>query len=353
MRTVVGLSGGVDSSVTAALLAREPGETVALALKLTEHRAEAAAQGRACCSTDDLLDARRVAAMLGIRCYVLNALEQFENEVVQPFVQGYADGFTPNPCVTCNEKLKFGVLLDQALALGADTLATGHYARIEKRGDRYALLRARDLTKDQSYFLHHLTQAQLAHVRFPLGDLTKEEVRAMARELGLMTAEKPDSQDVCFVGSAGAAAYVESRGAAPSAGEVVDMDGHVVGEHRGVHAFTPGQRRGLGVTGPQPLYVASIDGAARRVVVGTREEASRGAFGVEQARWIIGAPPKDVFDCIARPRYRHGGVGARVTVIGTSARVELSESQLGIAPGQACVFYDGEEVLGGGVIARG
>lgn len=351
MRTVVGLSGGVDSSVVAALLARGPGETVALALKLTEHREAAAAEGRSCCSTDDLLDARRVAARLGIRCYVMNALDRFEADVVRPFLDGYASGRTPNPCVTCNEKLKFGLLLDRALALGADALATGHYARVEERGGRRVLLRARDASKDQSYFLHSLTQAQLARVRFPLGEKTKDEVRALARELGLATADKPDSQDVCFVGSGGAAAFVESRGAAPEAGEVVAVDGRVLGAHRGVHAFTVGQRRGLGVSGPEPLYVVGVDGGSRRVVVGTRAEAGRTAFTLRRVSWVSGEPPAGTVECTARPRYRHPGVAARVTCEADGARVEVAEAQLGIAPGQACVFYAGDEVLGGGTIA--
>src|SRR5216684_1833507 len=265
MLSVVAMSGGDDSSVAAALAAERHGNDCVLGISLRLYSTEehAVRSGRSCCAPDDLYDARRAAAALGIRFYVYDAQERFRSGVIDDFVRAYARGETPNPCVRCNQEVKFDWLLDRARRLGAEELVTGHYARIERGpGGAWQLLRARDASKDQSYFLHGLTQDELAMVRFPLGDLTKTQVRALARERGLPNADKPESMEICFVGSEKLPRFLEEHGVSPARG---------LGEHQGVHRFTVGQRRGLKL----PLYVAALDAARQRVVVGTREEAAR------------------------------------------------------------------------------
>src|SRR5712691_1932342 len=270
MLTVAALSGGVDSSVAAALVAERRGSDAVLGISLRLYSSEedAVRSGRSCCAPDDLYDARRAAAALGIRFYVYDAQERFRSEVIDDFVGSYARGETPNPCVRCNQHVKFDWLLDRARRLGADELVTGHYARIERGPDgAWQLLRARDGAKDQSYFLHGLTQDELALVRFPLRELT--------RRRGLPNADKPESMEVCFVAGRPVAEFLEAHGVAAARGEIVDAAGRVLGEHDGVHRFTVGQRRGLGVAHKLPLYVASLDAERQRVVVGPREEVAR------------------------------------------------------------------------------
>ncbi|GAC1341718.1 MAG: tRNA 2-thiouridine(34) synthase MnmA [Myxococcales bacterium] len=346
---VVAMSGGVDSSVAAALLSDERGPlgTVGIALRLSSAPEGQERSGRTCCAPDDLYDARRAAARLGVRFYVYDAQERFRSEVIDDFVASYARGETPNPCVRCNDHVKFDWLLDRARRLGADVLATGHYARIERdpRG-RFQLLRARDAAKDQSYFLHGLTQEELARVRFPLGDMTKGEVRSMARARGLPNADKPESMEVCFVAGAPVGDFLERHGVAKARGEIVDTAGRAIGEHQGVHRYTVGQRKGLGLSHALPLYVSAIDAARQRVVVGTREEAQRTSFEAKDASWTVESPGAGA-RCEVQLRHRGKPLPARVEADGERVRVELLEPALGVAPGQSAVFYRGDTVLGG------
>lgn len=350
MICVAAMSGGVDSSVAAALAADElgPEAVVGVALRLASTEEGAERVGKTCCAPDDLYDARRAAAALGIRFFVHDAREAFRAEVVDDFVQSYAAGRTPNPCVRCNDHVKFDWLLARARRLGAQRLVTGHYARVEERPDgSFALLRARDAAKDQSYFLHGLTQAALALVRFPLGGLTKPEVRALARARGLPNADKAESMEVCFVEGRDLGDFLEAHGVAPARGPVVDREGRVLGEHAGVHRFTVGQRRGLGVSGRLPLYVAALDAVGQRVVVAPEEEATRRVFEAQGARWTLAAPPSGA-QVEVQVRHRGRPLPAQVEVGREGqVRVELAEPALGVAPGQSAVFYRGDEVLGG------
>lgn len=345
---MIAMSGGVDSSVAAALTAVSVGSDrcVGVAMRLYSMPDDAPRSGKTCCAPDDLYDARRAAAVVGIRFYVYDAQERFRAQVIEPFVSAYAHGQTPNPCVRCNDHVKFDWLLDRARRLGASELVTGHYARVSREQGRYRLLRARDPLKDQSYFLHGLTQEALAMVRFPLGELTKTQVRTIARERGLPNADKPESMEVCFVGSTPLGDFLESHGVAPARGEIVDLDGRVLGEHAGVHRFTVGQRKGLSVSRPLPLYVKALDSATQRVIVGTRDEASRKAFEITGPTWVH-APPSDELRCEVQVRHRGKPLACTVQ----DDRVVLDEPAVGVAPGQSAVFYRGEEVLGGAVIA--
>jgi tRNA-specific 2-thiouridylase len=347
-RIVVGMSGGVDSSLAAALLVEQGFEVIGVTLHL-------AGAGSRCCSLDDADDARRVAEALGIRFYVANQQEAFRREVIEPFADAYLAGRTPLPCVACNRRFKFGVLQARARALGAEAVATGHYARLEEdpaTGER-RLLRARDAAKDQSYFLFDLSQEQLARARFPLGELTKQEVRARARALGLATAEKAESQEICFVPDGDYAKVVEALrpGARAGEGEIVDGSGRVLGRHAGIHRFTVGQRRGLGLASAERLYVRSLDAATSRVVVGSEAELAVPGARLEGVSWIGGAPAAPVRAQV-RIRYRHPGAAARIEpAAGAGAALWFDRPVTALAPGQAAVFYDGERVLGGGWIA--
>ena len=345
---VVAMSGGVDSSVAAALVADEmgPDNTAGIALRLYSVADDVRRSGRSCCAPDDLYDARRAAAALGIRFYVHDARERFQSAVIDDFVSSYAAGRTPNPCVRCNDEVKFDWLLERTRMLGADLLATGHYARVERRDGRYCLLRARDAAKDQSYFLHGLTQPELARVRFPLGELTKPEVRAIARRRGLPNADKPESMEVCFVGDEPLPAFLESHGVPKARGEVVDVAGRVLGEHQGVHRFTVGQRRGLGVPHALPLYVSEIDAPRQRVVVGTLDQVGRASFEGAGARWVF-APPVPGTRCSVQIRHRGRPLPAEIEPDGDRVAVRLLEPAAGVAPGQSAVFYDGDAMLGG------
>ena len=348
---MIAMSGGVDSSVAAALTAQARGRDACagVAMRLYSTAEDAVRSGRTCCAPDDLYDARRAAAAIGIRFYVYDAQERFRARVIEPFIEAYARGQTPNPCVRCNDHVKFDWLLDRARKLGAGELVTGHYARVERQGGRYRLLRAADPSKDQSYFLHGLAQEELALVRFPLGTLTKTQVRALARQSGLPNADKPESMEVCFVAGTPLPRFLEENGVAPAPGEIVDLDGRVLGVHDGVHRFTVGQRRGIGSGFKLPLYVAALDADRRRVVVGTKDEVTRRDFRAFDARWVDSAPVPGT-RCEVQIRHRGKPLAALVHASGAEVEVKLLEPAPGVAPGQSAVFYRGDEVLGGATI---
>ena len=352
MRTVVAMSGGVDSSVAAALLHESGREVVGISLHV-HGLAHGGGYGR-CCSPDDFRDARRVAGRLEIPYYVLDEEETFRRRVVERFVDEYRRGRTPSPCVLCNSEVKFGGLLERARALGAERIATGHYARIEREGPRFRLLRGKDRSKDQSYFLFGLDQEQLACAEFPVGELTKDEVRAAARRLDLPVWDKPESQEICFVEGTSYRAFVRDRsGDLGPPGDVVSVGGERLAAHDGIGAFTVGQRRGLGIPASEPLYVIGLEAATGRVVVGPEEHLLSRSCTVSSVNWIPVEPRQGPVECEVKIRSRHEGARARVLPHGGgSALVEFASPQRAVAPGQAAVFYDGDAVLGGGWIAE-
>jgi tRNA-specific 2-thiouridylase len=352
-RVVVAMSGGVDSAVAAGLLARQGYEVVGITMRLwAQEDPRAPRHHRRCCSVEDTDDARAAADALGIPHYVLNMEEEFGARVVDYFVEEYREGRTPNPCLPCNEHVKFRSLLGRAVALEADYLATGHYARIQRSNGSYRLLRARDPEKDQSYVLYMLGQRELARLLFPIADYRKGEVRGLALEMGLPVAEKPDSADICFLPAEDYRDFLAQR--IPQAeGDIVDSDGCAVGRHQGVARFTIGQRRGLGVALGEKRFVTGIDPHRNVVTIGSEEELLSDTLTAESVRWVAGHPPAGEFEADVKIRYRTPAHRAVVRPTKEGAEVRFQRPQRAIASGQAAVIYQSDEVLGGGIIAAG
>ena len=348
MKALIAMSGGVDSSV-AALLMKDV-ERIGCTMRLFD-KPEEDEHTKSCCSLREVEDARAVCHRLGIPYYVFNFTEDFQEKIIGKFIDSYRSGMTPNPCIDCNRYMKFDKLLLRARELGCDWVVTGHYARVEEEDGKFLLKKALDPTKDQSYVLYSLTQEQLAHIRFPLGSLSKDEVRRIARENGFVNADKPDSQDICFVPDGDYAAFIERSGGAAPAGDFVTVDGEVLGRHKGISHYTIGQRKHLGISVGEPIYVIEIDAKHNTVVLGDESYLFRTTAHVADFNWIAGEAPASPVRVSAKTRYRqkeqpataHPNPDGSVTVI-------FDEPIRAITPGQACVLYDGDTVLGGGMI---
>ncbi len=353
-RVLVAMSGGVDSAVAAALLVEEGYEVIGVTMHLWDHTDPAGPSSRGrCCGSADVGDARRAAAALGIRHYVLNFKDRFRQAVVDPFVEAYRTGRTPIPCIPCNSSLKFDDLASKAEEIGADLMATGHYARVrEGRNGRRKILRAADRRKDQTYFLFDVRADQIAKILFPIGEMKKESVRETARAFGLPVAEKPESQEICFIPDGNTADFVtDALGeAAPPAGDIVDTRGNLLGRHAGIHRYTVGQRRGFGLSAG-PWYVVRVDAAANRLVMGSDEEVYRTTFKVSDVNWL-GPPCTRPTRVSVKIRHTQGeGEGVVRLLAEKTAEVTLAAPARAVAPGQAAVFYRGDWLLGGGWIS--
>ncbi|MEA4965242.1 MAG: tRNA 2-thiouridine(34) synthase MnmA [Oscillospiraceae bacterium] len=351
-RVLVAMSGGVDSSVAAKLLMERGFDCIGCTMRLYDNGDAGIPHGRTCCSLEDVEDARGVAYQLGMPYYVFNFTDCFREKVIGNFVRSYEAGRTPNPCIDCNRYLKFDKLFARARALGCAYIATGHYARIGCEGGRYVLRKAADESKDQSYVLYDVTQEKLAHLLFPLGELQKPEVRALAAQAGFRNARKRDSQDICFVPDGDYARAIERfTGKTSERGSFVTRDGRVLGTHCGVIHYTIGQRRGLGLSLPEPMYVCEIDAGRNTVVLGSAQELLRREAHAEAVCWISGAAPEEALRCRVKIRYRQKEQPATVVPTGAdTANLQFDEPQRAVTPGQSAVFYDGETVLGGGIL---
>jgi len=353
-RVVIGMSGGVDSSAAAALLIEQGWDVIGITLKLWPQDCVSRAEDK-CCGPQAVMDARAVAHKLGIPFYLVDEAEDFQKQVIGYFAEEYRAGRTPNPCVMCNERLKFGNLINRARQLGAEYIATGHYARIERRDDgRVLLRRGRDPRKDQSYFLFSLKQEQLGRALFPLGELSKTDTREIARESELKTADKDESMEICFVPDKDYGRFLQqAKLVEKHRGDIVDVHGRKLGEHDGIEFYTIGQRKGLGLSSPKPLYVIELDAANNRVVVGDESMLDHNELIVERCNWIPFETPPASLEVTAKIRYNHPGSAATVLPLPDGrAKVSFPEPQRAVTPGQACVFYQDDLVVGGGWIAR-
>ncbi len=352
MKALISMSGGVDSSLAAKLMKDKGFDCIGCTMKLYHNEDAGIESSRTCCSLDDVEDARSVAYKLGMPFYVFNFTDAFRDTVIRKFIESYENGITPNPCIDCNRYMKFDKLYERAKTLGCDYIVTGHYARIEEENGKFVLKKALDETKDQSYVLYSMTQDQLVHTMFPLGSMQKTEVRAIAEESGFVNADKPDSQDICFVPNGDYASVIELQTGKESAeGNFVDKQGNNLGRHKGVIHYTIGQRKGLGVSSTEPLYVCNICPKDGNVVLGSNDDLFSREADVSDFNWISGEVPGSEFRCKAKIRYRQPEQW--VTVIPTGAdtvHIVFDEPQRAITPGQAAVFYDGDTVLGGGTI---
>lgn len=351
-RALIAMSGGVDSSVAAYLMKQRGFDCIGVTMKLFSNEEIGCSRAKTCCSLEDVEDARSVAYRLGIPYYVFNFTEDFGRQVIDRFVAAYENGATPNPCIDCNRYLKFERLYRRAAELGCDRVATGHYARIEKQGDRYLLKKASDESKDQSYVLYAMTQEQLAHTAFPCGALSKTQTRQIAEEQGFLNAEKPDSQDICFVPDGDYAAFIRRyTGKSYPDGPFVTTRGEIIGRHRGIIHYTVGQRKGLGISSDRPLYVQSIDAAKNTVVLGENRELFGTELNAVNFNWIAFETPPDILRAKAKIRYRHREQWATVEVTGkNTVHLVFDAPQRAETRGQAVVLYDGDTVLGGGEI---
>lgn len=356
-KAMIAMSGGVDSSVSAYLVKNMGYETIGVTMKLYDNEMIGGNACNTCCSLDDVEDARNVANKLGIKYYVFNFEDDFEREVIERFVKAYEEGMTPNPCIDCNRYIKFKRLFQRAKELGQDYVVTGHYARVrfDEETGRYLLLKAVDKKKDQSYVLYSITQEQLAHTIFPLGEIEdKEEVRRIAEKHGFINARKRDSQDICFVPDGDYAGFISRyRGKDYQYGEFIDMDGKLLGEHKGIINYTIGQRKGLGLALKEPMYVCEKNITDNKVILGRNEDLFKKEFEVFDFNWIACEPPSDEITLFVKVRYSQKENKARVIPISDSrVRVIFDEPQRAITVGQSAVMYDGDIVYGGGVICK-
>ena len=352
MKALIAMSGGVDSSVAAYLTKEQGAECIGCTMKLFESEDAGVSMPKTCCSLDSVEDARSVAFRLGIPYYVFNYKDEFRKKVINSFADEYTRGLTPNPCIECNTHLKFGKLVQRAKELGCSIVVTGHYSRITFDGEKYHLLRGLDESKDQSYVLYTLTQEQLSMLRLPLGELTKDEVRRIAAAQGFVNADRPDSQDICFVPDGDYAGAIERiTGIASEPGSFVDKNGNVLGQHKGIIHYTVGQRKGLGIAFGEPMFVVKTDPDNNTVTLGRSDELFHRQVVIRNVNWISGKKPVSPLHVTAKLRYRQKAAGAVLTSDGTDrAMLLFDEPQRAPAPGQAAVFYDGDEVLGGGTI---
>ena len=353
-KVLIAMSGGVDSSVAAFLMKEQGCECIGATMKLFHNEDIGVSRTKTCCSLEDVEDARLVALRLGIPYYVFNFSDDFKGQVIDRFISSYERGTTPNPCIDCNRYLKFERLYERARILGCDAIVTGHYARIEQENGRWLLKKSLDEIKDQSYVLYQLTQEQLSHLLLPVGSFEKPEIREQAEEAGLANAHQADSQDICFIPDGDYVRFLRDYGGVtPQPGDFVDETGRVLGRHRGLECYTAGQRKGLGVSADRPLYVISKNAENNTVLLGDNEELFSAALLASRVNWIAGETPAEKVYCTAKTRYSQKECDAVVTPLeGGCAHVELLTPQRAVTAGQAVVFYDGEEVLGGGTIEK-